>query len=94
VKKPAKRIDKTRDDIRRLERIKQVIYQFLTRGTAEGIDELKPKTYNEAVKCYLEVDSRIDEKRGKPSASGLPPWEKMLRRYVSSSENEEDEEDI
>jgi hypothetical protein len=75
-----------KDDIERLERILSVLYQFLVPGTLEGLDmlELKPKTYAEAVKCYLEVDSRIDGKKGKHTDSGLDRWEDIVRRCLPS----------
>ena len=74
------------DDIEKLERILSVLYQFLVPGTLEGLDmlELKPKTYTEAVKCYLEVDLRIDGKKGKHTDSGLDRWEDIVRRCLPS----------
>ena len=76
------------DDVGRLERIRSVLYQFLVPGASEELDvlELKPKTYTEAVKCYLEVDSRIDEKKGKRPDSGLGRWEEIVRRCSCSPE--------
>jgi len=76
------------DDVGRLERIRSVLYQFLVPGTSEELDalELRPKTYTEAVKCYLEVDLRIDEKKGEQTSSGLGRWEEIVRRCLSSPE--------
>ena len=75
-------------DVERLERIRSVLYQFLVPGASEELDalELRPKTYTEAVKCYLEVDSRIDEKRGEGPDSGLGRWAEIVRRCSSSPE--------
>lgn len=75
------------DDIERLKRIRSVLYQFLVPGTAEGLDmlELRPKTYTEAVKCYLEVDLRINEKKGEGSSPGLGRWEEIVLRCSSPS---------
>jgi len=85
-------VDEAEDDIKRLERVRSVIYQFLVPGLSGEPDmgELKPKTYTEAVKCYLEVDSRIDEKKGKPSNSPFRSWEEILRRCISPSETDGD----
>ena len=81
-------------DTERLERIRSVLYQFLVPGTAEGLDmlELRPKTYTEAVKCYLDVDSRIDGKRSKGSNSELGPWGEIVLRCMSSPEGKREEE--
>ena len=71
------------DSIIRLEKIRTKIYDFLIEPFIdENEKELRPKTYNEAVKCYLEVDSRIDEKRDKISGSGIKSWEDILRDCV------------
>jgi hypothetical protein len=75
------------EDVERLERIRAVLYQFLVPGTG-NLDalELRPKTYTEAVKSYLEVDSRIDEKKGKGQSSGLNEWKEMILRCLSLPE--------
>lgn len=74
------------NDVERLRRIRSVLYQFLVPGTWEGLDmlELRPKTYTEAVKCYMDVDSRIDEKKGKGTSSVLDRWEKIVLRCLPS----------
>ena len=76
------------DDVERLKRIRSVLYQFLVPEPSEELDvlELRPKTYTEAVKCYLEVDSRINEKRGKRSSPRLGRWEDIVLRCLSSPE--------
>jgi hypothetical protein len=73
------------DDIKKLEQVKGVIYSFLVPNLSDKMDslELKPKTYAEAVKCYLEVDSRIDEKSGKPLNPKTNTWEEIMRRCAS-----------
>ena len=73
------------DDIKKLEQVKGVIYNFLVTNSSDKMDglELKPKTYTEAVKCYLDIDSRIDEKRGKPSNAKTNTWEEIIRRCAS-----------
>jgi len=79
-------IDDDSDDIEKLKKVKSVIYQFLIpnpSGKMEGL-ELKPKTYGEAVKCYLDIDSRINDKKSKSSNSGLNAWEEIMRRCMSS----------
>ena len=69
-------------DISKLEQIKEIIYEFLVPNTSERIKTLilRPKTYSEAIKCYLEVDSRIDEKREKLSNSNFGKWEEIIRQ--------------
>jgi hypothetical protein len=79
-------IDDDSDDIEKLKKVKNVIYQFLIPnppGKLEGL-ELKPKTYGEAVKCYLDIDSRINDKKNKSSNSGFNVWEDIMRRCMSS----------
>ncbi|MDQ1328761.1 MAG: hypothetical protein QG641_2047 [Candidatus Poribacteria bacterium] len=79
-------IDDDSDDIEKLKKVKNVIYQFLIpnpSGKMEGL-ELKPKTYSEAVKCYLDIDSRINDKKSKSSNSGFNAWEEIMRRCMSS----------
>jgi len=81
-------IDIDSDDIKKLEQVKGVIYKFLVPSSSDKSDkmdglELKPKTYAEAVKCYLDVDSRIDEKKDKSSNSGVNLWEEIIRRCMS-----------
>ena len=79
-------IDDDSDDIEKLKKVKNVIYQFLIpnpSGKMEGL-ELKPKTYGEAVKCYLDIDSRINDKKSKFSNPGLNTWEEIMRRCMSS----------
>jgi hypothetical protein len=78
-------IDTDSDDIKKLEQVKGVIYKFLVPSSSDKMDglELKPKTYAEAVKCYLDVDSRIDEKKDKSSNSGVNLWEEIIRRCMS-----------
>jgi hypothetical protein len=82
-------IDDDSDDIEKLKQVKNVIYQFLIPNPSvkmEGL-ELKPKTYGEAVKCYLDIDSRINEKKSKSTSSGLSAWEEIIRRCMSSKDS-------
>ena len=74
--------NKGKVDIGKLEQIKEIIYEFLVPNPSERIKALilKPKTYTEAIKCYLEVDSRIDEKREKLSNSNFGRWEEIIRQ--------------
>ena len=78
-------VDDGLKDIDGLEQIKEAIYKFLVLSSPEKNDntELKPKTYAEAVKCYLDIDSRIEEKKGKSSDSTSSPWEEIIRRVSS-----------
>jgi hypothetical protein len=79
-------IDDDSDDIEKLRQVKNVLYQFLIpnpSGKMEGL-ELKPKTYAEAVKCYLDIDSRISDKKSKTTNSGFSAWEEIMRRCMSS----------
>ncbi len=79
-------IDDDSDDIEKLKQVKNVLYQFLIpnpSGKMEGL-ELKPKTYSEAVKCYLDIDSRINDKKSKSTNSGFNTWEEIMRRCMSS----------
>jgi hypothetical protein len=79
-------VDDGLKDIDGLEQIKEAIYKFLVLSSPEKNDntELKPKTYAEAVKCYLDIDSRIEEKKGKSSDSTSSPWEEIMRRVSSA----------
>jgi hypothetical protein len=76
------------DDIERLEKVRSVIYQFLIQEPSHSAEnlELKPKTYTEAVKCYLDIDTRIDEKKGKSSNIESNSWEDIIKRCMSSDE--------
>ena len=78
-------VDDGLKEINRLERVKKVIYKFLVLSSPEKNDntKLQPKTYAEAVKCYLDIDSRIEEKKGKSSGSGSSRWEEIMRRVSS-----------
>jgi hypothetical protein len=78
-------VDDGLKDIDGLEQIKEAIYKFLVLSSSEKNDntELKPKTYAEAVKCYLDIDSRIEEKKGKSSDITSSPWEEIMRRVSS-----------
>ena len=79
-------MDDDSDDIEKLKQVKNVLYQFLIpnpSGKMEGL-ELKPKTYGEAVKCYLDIDSRINDKKNKSSTSEFNAWEEIMRRCMSS----------
>lgn len=70
--------------IEKLEKIKSVIYQFLVSEISDEVKELgfKPKTYAEAVKCYLEIDSRIDEKKTESSNSVCESWENIIKHLI------------
>lgn len=76
--------DKVKIDIGKLEQIKEIIYEFLMPSPSERVKTLvlKPKTYAEAVKCYLELDSRIDEKKEKLSNSNIGKWEEIIRQIT------------
>lgn len=76
--------EKINIDIEKLEQIKGIIYEFLMPSPSERVKTLvsKPKTYAEAVKCYLEVDSRIDEKKEKLSNSNIGKWEEIIRQIT------------
>ncbi len=78
-------------EIKNLEQLRAIIYNFLVPNDNSLFDvmKLKPKTYTEAVKCYLEVDSRIDEKRRGNPSSGINKWEEIIRRCAIDSEDEE-----
>ncbi len=71
-------------DIVKLEQIKEIIYEFLMPNPSERVKTLilRPKTFAEAVKCYLEVDSRIDEKKEKVSNSSINKWEEIIRQIT------------
>ncbi len=73
------------DDIAKLKKIRSNIYKFLISGSLGDQDntELKPKTYTEAVKCYLEVDSRIDEKREDVSSPKSNSWEEIIKKCIT-----------
>ena len=79
-------IDDDSDDIEKLKKVKNVIYQFLIPNPPDKMEglELKPKTYGEAVKCYLDIDSRINDKKSKSTNSGFNAWEEIMRRCMSS----------
>ena len=76
------------DDIVKLEKIRSNIYKFLVASSLENQDstELKPKTYTEAVKCYLEVDSRIGERKEKISSPKSSTWEEIIRNCITSED--------
>ncbi|MGB9597263.1 MAG: hypothetical protein ACPL7B_13360 [Candidatus Poribacteria bacterium] len=76
--------DKVNIDVRKLEQIKAIIYEFLMPSPSERVKTLvlKPKTYAEAVKCYLEVDSRIDEKLEKLSNKSIGRWEEIIKQIT------------
>jgi len=78
-------MDADLDDIEKLEHIKNVIYQFLIPNPSDKKDglELKLKTYGEAVKCYLDIDSRINEKKSKSSNIEVNTWEEIIRCCMS-----------
>lgn len=80
-----------KNEIKNLEQIRAIIYNFLVPCDNSLFDamKLKPKTYTEAVKCYLEVDSRLDEKRRGNPSSGINKWEEILRRCAMDSEDDE-----
>jgi hypothetical protein len=73
------------DEIKKLEQVKGVIYKFLVPNSSDKMDELelKPKTYTEAVKCYLDIDSRLDQKKGKSSSSETDAWGEIMRHCAS-----------
>lgn len=77
-------------EIKNLEQLRAIIYNFLVPSDNQLFDvmKLKPKTYTEAVKCYLEVDSRIDEKRRGNPNSGISKWEEIIRRCAMNSEDD------
>jgi hypothetical protein len=78
-------IDDDSDDIEKLKQVKNVLYQFLIPNPSGMKElELKPKTYGEAVKCYLDIDSRINDKKSKSTNSGFNAWEEIMRRCMSS----------
>ena len=82
-------IDDDSDDIEKLKQVKNVLYQFLIppnpSGKMEGL-ELKPKTYGEAVKCYLDIDSRINDKKSKSTNTEVNAWEEIMRRCMSQKD--------
>ena len=73
------------DDIEKLEKVRSTLYKFLVSESLENQVnlELKPKTYTEAVKCYLDIDSRIEEKKNKTSGSESKSWEEIIKRCIS-----------
>lgn len=72
------------DDLTRLEEVRASIYRILISDQLDNQknSELKPKTYTEAVKCYLDVDLRIDEKLGRITDSESDHWKDILRDCV------------
>lgn len=78
-------IDDDSDDIEKLKQVKNVLYQFLIPNPSSKMEglELKPKTYGEAVKCYLDIDSRINDKKSKSSNTEVNAWEEIMRRCMS-----------
>lgn len=84
-------LNNERYEIKNLEQIRAIIYNFLVPNDNSLFDamRLKPKTYTEAVKCYLEVDSRIDEKRKGNPNSGIVKWEEIMRLCTIKSEEDE-----
>lgn len=84
TKRNRETIDSKSDDIEKLENVKSVVYKFLIPETSDELKEfgLRPKTYAEAVKCYLEIDSRIDEKMNKSSSSVCRSWEDIIKHVI------------
>lgn len=69
-------------DIENLEKIRSDLYKYLTSTKRQADTDLKPKTYSEAIKCYLDIDSRIDEKKSKIIDSESRTWEKIIKRCI------------
>ncbi|HGJ66949.1 TPA: hypothetical protein ENS27_16440 [bacterium] len=72
-------------DIENLEKIRSDLYKYITSTENQTGIELKPKTYTEAIKCYLDIDSRIDERKSKINNSESGSWEKIIKRCIISS---------
>jgi len=69
------------ESMRDLKKIRSNIFNYLISHYQDCLadGELK-KTYIEAVKCYLEIDTRIDEKNTRKSGSVLTRWEEIVQR--------------
>jgi len=72
-------------EIENLEKIRSDLYKYITSTEKQTGIELKPKTYAEAIKCYLDIDFRIDEKKSKINDSEFGSWENIIKRCIISN---------